>query len=704
MDSKESEFFEKLLGVFREEAAEHLKAISDGLLSLEKNLPKESQKQVIETIFREAHSLKGSARSVNQQTILEICQMLETVLSLWNQNKIEISVGSFDTLHATLDTISKALASPLNPGIVDQTVGQLKKLTEKTAENFPPKPSEKSIPEDNSTKSESVPAHNNQKGSLKTIRVSLDKMNQLFQEVEETLMIKLFFKQRLSDLKKMQNMELNQENFNKLLKNTELNSHVVETTIDTLLEDLKKILMQPMSTLFETLPHMIRDISRDLGKEVQVEFQGGEIEVDRRVLEEIKDPVIHLIRNAIDHGIESPEERVKQNKPPSGTIRIIASESEGNKVKLSIADDGHGINLIKIKQVALEKGAISQVEFETMSDDEAMKLAFQSDISTSPIITEISGRGLGLGIVSEKVDKLGGQTEIATLSNKGTTFTLILPLTLATFRGIFISVAGQNFILPTYYVKRVVRLKSKDIKKAENRETIVLDDRSYSFIHLADLLGIQKTTELSEQNSSLFALVVKAVEQTIVFGVDYIHSEQEILVKRLGKQHIRIKNIMAATVLETGEVIPILNPADLIKSSIKGVVTNSSSQTKTTSMKKSILVAEDSITTRLFLKNILTLENYEVTTAVDGAEAFNILQNQTFDLLVTDVEMPRMNGFELTEKVRGLHQKNNLPIIICTALGSREDRERGIELGANAYVDKSSFDNQSFINIVKKLL
>lgn len=760
MNSKEAEFFEKLMVTFREEASEHIKALSDGLLELEGNLSPDIHQQLIETIFREAHSLKGAARSVNQQTFLEICQALETVLSLWKQNKIEISSNSFDILHETINTLSKALVETLDSNSISSTLEKLKILSDKSkdqvlTEKISVERSETNDPQPEIPKPKSITTPtNNQKPQGKTIRVPLDKINQFFQEAEETLMIKLLFKTQLSQFKKLQfdlyeqekdlehllvdiqilrqtfqeeqvkekkqglakniskllekqlqEVRSTRENLHEILKNAEQNAHVVGITIDKLLEDLKKILMQPMSMLFETLPHMIRDISRTLAKEIQVEFQGEDIEVDRRVLEEIKDPVMHLVRNAIDHAIEAPQERAKCNKPPFGTIRISAVESEGNHVKLSIADDGQGFDLTKIKQACLNKGIISEKEFETISDKEVIQLAFHSDISTSPIITELSGRGLGLGIVSEKVDKLGGQIDTVSIKNQGTTFTLTLPLTLATFRGVHITVSRQEFILPTNNVERVVRVKSQDIKKTENRETIVLGDRSFSFIHLADLLGLPKETQSSALKNFLFAIIVKGAEQTIVFGADDVQSEQEVLVKGLGKQHIRIKNIMAATISETGRVVPILNPIDLIQSSIKVEVSSSSEKLNEVQVaKKSILLVEDSITTRLLFKSILNSANYEVKTAIDGLEALEILQNQAFDLIITDVEMPRMNGFALVEKVRAMSLTKELPIIICTALGSNMDRKRGIELGANAYLDKSAFNLQSLLTIVQKLI
>lgn len=762
MEPSESAFFEKLMVTFQEEAIEHIKALSDGLLELEQKLSPDEKQQLIETIFREAHSLKGAARSVNQQNILEICQSLETVLSLWKQNKIELSSNSFDILHDTINVINKALTKHIDANIISDILEKLKNLYKQIedqsfSDQLPQISSEIDVKEERIVKSEMAITGTVYPNSQETIRVQLNKINRFFQEAEETLMIKMLFKSQLNQLdqlrsnifmqekglkhlfsdfqilqqmihedllnekklaktkevfklleKQIQDMRINREELNKLIKNSEQNTHIASTSIDTLLEDLKKILMQPIGTLFETLPHMVRDISRQVSKDIHLEFQGKEIEIDRRVLEGIKDPIIHLIRNAIDHGIESPHERANCSKPSYGTIRIIASESEGNKVKLSIADDGHGINLNKVKQAALRKKFITEDDLETISDEETLKLIFHSDISTSPLVTELSGRGIGLGIVSEKVDKLGGQTNVVSISGQGTTFTLTLPLTLATFRGVRISVADQEFILPTHNVESVVRVKRKDIKKVENREIIVLENHSFSFIHLVDLLEIRKTKKqsLSESEEFIYALIVKAAEQIIVFGVDDVLSEQEILVKGLGKQNIRVKNIMAATVTETGSVIPILNPVDLIKSSIRieAIAFNMDKTKNSQNSKKSILLVEDSITTRLLIKNILTSANYEVRTAVDGIEAFEMLQSQAFDLIITDIEMPRMDGFTLLKKIKSMPKVKDLPIIICSSLGSNADRKRGIELGASAYIDKSTFKLDSFVGEVKKLI
>lgn len=784
---KDEEFFAKLLETFRIEADEHLKNISDGLLALEGELPSEQRQEKIELIFREAHSLKGAARAVNQFAIEKICQTLENVLAALKKGKLLPSSDLFDALHASLDVIGAAIISSpdqqtianitnkleqiLSPPSVPSELAstgdsifssnenlkgiKVEAIDEKKEESAEPLTSLEKSSESNPLETQ-VPA-TKELFKEKTIRVSLLKMNQIFQEAEEMLMVKLIAQQQVSNLRQLsmkqriqekefaallseiqvirqtykleksptsiqaaikkilsffddqqKSIKSSREKLNKLIKISEQNIHFVESIVETLLEDMKKILMQPMSTLFEAMPRMIRSISHDLGKEVQVDFQGGEIEIDRRILEELKDPLIHLIRNAIDHGIESPEERKEAHKPSTGSIKLIARESGGNSVILSIIDDGRGMNFNKIKSATVKQGVLSKQETEALTEEEIIKLAFHSGISTSPIVTELSGRGIGLGIVSEKVDRLGGQIAVASKAQQGTQFTLTLPLTLATFRGIHITIAGHDFIMPSHNVKRVIRVKREEIQTIANDETIIVDKHPIPFIYLADLLGLPRKIQKDAPSAHfIFVLLVSSAEKMIAFGTDEIHSEKEVLVKGLGKQCVRVKNIMAATVMESGNVIPILNPIDLIHSAIKGKIIksiNNEIQEGKISSKKEILLAEDSITTRLLLKNILESAGYEVKTAVDGIEALEILRSKPIDLLLTDVEMPRMDGFTLVEKVKEMESAKDLPIVICTSRGSPEDRERGIELGANAYLDKSKFTQQELINILRKLL
>lgn len=749
MTESEEEFYAKLFATFRIEAADHLKVISEGLLTLEK----EKKAEVLETIFREAHSLKGAARSVDQKNIALVCQSIENVFAAWKQGKIEICPDSFNTLYKAIDDIEKMLTENAGEkGDFSSVIAQLEAIAtgeiKKSLSTLEPQLSEKiSTLQKSATQK---PSSND-----KTIRISLQKLDRLFQESEEMLMVKLISKQQAIDLKQLfsqlqkqerefskilsetqilkqttkqgkfvpQTQEAVQkflgfledqqasmkslgESLNQLTKHSQQNAHIVSTMVDVLLTDIKKVLVQPLSTLFETLPRMIRDLAHQLKKEVIFEFQGGEIEVDRRILEEIKDGIIHLIRNSIDHGIESPEERVKQKKTPAGVIRIIANEISGSNVELSISDDGRGIDTEKMKVALIKKNIVKEKELQGLSNDELIKLAFNAGISTSPIVTELSGRGLGVGIVAEKVDKLDGRMTIETQPHQGTTFKLYLPLTLATFRGIMITISNQDFFIPTQNVKRVLRIKHNEIKSAENCETIQVDEHSISFIHLADLLGLSKKIPEKDQNPHLCVLIVKAAEKVVAIGVDEVHRESEVLLKGLGSQLVRVKNILAATIAESGKVIPILNPTDLIRSTIQGgfAKTCQESGLQSEVTKKRVILAEDSLTTRLLFKNILETAGFDVKAAIDGLEALEILQAQKFDLLLTDVEMPRMDGFTLVEKIRNMPTAKNMPIIICSARGAKEDRERGIETGANAYIDKSSFTQEGLLSIIKNII
>jgi len=478
--------------------------------------------------------------------------------------------------------------------------------------------------------------------------------------------------------------------------------------IDTLLEDVKKVLMHSFSTITEVFPRMVRDLSASLGKDVRLEMQGGDIEIDRRILEELKDPLTHLIRNCIDHGIETSQERVQLNKPSYGTVLIRATQISGNFVEITVSDDGKGINDEKVKQAAVKQGVISQRQAEQMTPDEVRMLIFRSGISTSPIITNLSGRGLGLGIVAEKVEKLGGRVSVESFPKKGSAFILVLPLTMATFRGIQVRTGSYHFIIPTANVKRVIRRPREDRQMVENTATLYLDHQTLPFIELGRLLRLPvSANKPPEEAKRLILIILSASNTTIALSVDEIVNEQEIFVKGLGKQLARVKNVSSATITEWGTVIPILDPFDLVKSAVQSISAGQNEVVQEDNLqaeKTIILVVEDSMTARVLLKNILESAGYEVKTAVDGVEGLELLKKEKVDLVVSDVEMPRLNGFELTKKIREDSILNPLPVILCTTRGSKEDKEHGIEVGANAYIDKNSFEQGHFFELIEKLI
>jgi two-component system chemotaxis sensor kinase CheA len=439
-----------------------------------------------------------------------------------------------------------------------------------------------------------------------------------------------------------------------------------------------------------------------MGKEVELTTQGGEVELDRRILEEMKDPLIHLVRNCIDHGIEKPEERERRKKSRRGLLRIAINPINGSKIEIQVSDDGAGIDVSKVKSAAVKRGIISQEEAAKLSEQEAFSLIFQSGVSTSHIITDISGRGLGLAIVREKTEKLNGMVSVESVENLGTTFRIVVPLTLATFRGVLVGVNDRLFVLPTTNVERVVRVDKEEIKTVENRETVLLNGMAVSLIRLGDVLGLPRTPT---SGPSVQIVVLGSAEKRMAFLIDEVLQEQEVLVKTLGRQLSRVRNVAGATVLGSGKVVPILNVPDLMKSAVK--VTSTSVRTpaeEAQTKRRSVLVVEDSITARTLLKNILDSAGYDVRTAIDGVDGFTVLKTQEFDLVVSDIQMPRMDGFDLVTKIRADSKLSEIPVVLVTALESREDRERGIEVGANAYIVKSSFDQSNLLEVIQRLI
>jgi two-component system chemotaxis sensor kinase CheA len=340
-------------------------------------------------------------------------------------------------------------------------------------------------------------------------------------------------------------------------------------------------------------------------------------------------------------------------------------------------------------------------------DQDLLAQVFQSGITTSPIITELSGRGLGLAIVREKVEKLGGTVSVTSTPDLGTTFRIVLPLTVATFRGLLVRLGEALFVLPAMHVSRVLRLKQEEIKTVEGRETICLNGGAVSLARLSAVLELPSPTPVQGSAELLPIVLLSSADTRIAFLVDEVLGEQEVLLKGLGQQLSRVRNFAGATVLGNGRVAPILNVTDLMKSAIKSASSarrSSDAVAGGAEAVRSVLVVEDSITTRTLLKNILETGGYAVVTAVDGIDALTSLKSSVFDIVVSDVEMPRMNGFELTAKIRSDKALAELPVILVTALASREDRERGIDAGANAYIVKGSFDQSNLLEVMGKLI
>jgi len=480
--------------------------------------------------------------------------------------------------------------------------------------------------------------------------------------------------------------------------------YALESMLGALLDNAKEMLMLPFSMILEVFPKFVRDLSRDQGKEATLSIKGGEIHVDRRILEELRDPLMHLVRNCIDHGIEITDERLKRNKPQRGAVTIEVSSENTSKVKVCVSDDGQGIDVEKLKTATVKRRIMPEKEVKKLTEHEALSLIFDSGVSTSSIITDISGRGLGLAIVKEKVEKIGGSISVETHRFKGTSFSSTFPAMLATHRGILVKVEDEGFIIPTAHVERVVRIHRDEIKSVENRAAFSINGRMVPCVRLGDILGVPPKEK--KEVEYIQVVILGAGGEGIGFEVDRVEHIEEIMVKELSKNLSRVKNISGATILGTGKVVPILNATDLVNSAVNApaVIVKTPVSVKSEEEKQSLLVVEDSITSRMLLKNILEAAGYKVKTAVDGIDGFTTMKEENFDLVVSDVDMPRLNGFGLTAKIRADKKLSNLPVVLVTALESRENRERGIDAGANAYIVKSSFDQTNLLNIIRRLI
>lgn len=777
MDKKQQEFLKRLRETFRVEADEHLRAMSSGILQLEKGLEVE-QAATIEVVFREAHSLKGAARAVDLIEIESVCQSLESVFAALKRGEISLSLPLYDRFHTALHLIGDLLAEGGEAGAAKKPrVLQVVKELGECLRGFPPAVAKEAQPqEDLRPRTESPAGPSAAKADVPrslttdslalpdTVRVSTAKLNLLLVQVEEMLSAKLALGQRGAELREAtaflgswererikiqpelrtllrglgkngkrlasggppvgradesaaarvavfcQTTELSMKSLQAklatLAKSAEQDRRALSMMLDRLLEDTRKALMLPFTSFLEAIPLLVRDLARKGGKDVDLIIQGGESEVDRRILEEMKDPLIHLVRNSIDHGIESPQVRILKNKRPQGMITIAISQKEGSKVEILIADDGAGLNLAQVRSSGLKSGAISPQESLKMDDAAVSALIFRSGVSTSPLVTDISGRGLGLAIVREKVDKLGGALAVESRPDLGTSFRITLPLTLTAFRGVLVLVEEHLLIVPSAHVVRALRLKQHEVKSVENRHTIEHEGKVISLVRLGDVLGIPRKASAEAPEKLTYTLVLAAADERIAFVVDEILEEQEVLVKSLGQQLPRVRNITGAAVLGSGKVVPVLNVPDLIYSAHNmdvGAVREAGLPPPPKRQRR-LLVAEDSITTRTLLKNVLESAGYTVKTAVDGVDALTSLRAEAFDLVISDVDMPRMNGFGLTSAIRMDKKLAELPVVLVTALDSREDRERGIDVGASAYLVKSSFEQSDLLEVVQRLI
>ncbi|MFH1413260.1 MAG: response regulator [Candidatus Omnitrophota bacterium] len=485
----------------------------------------------------------------------------------------------------------------------------------------------------------------------------------------------------------------------------------LDPVIDELQGKMKEIRMLPLSAIIEGFPRMVRDIASQENKEVNLEISGEETELDKRVLEGIKSPLMHILRNCIDHGIESADKRASLGKPRYGMIKVSAFHEAGNAI-IVIEDDGKGMVIEEIKQTALKKDLVSDEDFEKMTEKEILNLIFMNGYSTSPIITDVSGRGIGLDVVRQDIEDLKGQVILDTEKDKGTKFTLILPLTIAIIQVLLIKQNNKLLAFPMASIAESLNITRKDISTIEGKMAIQIRKHTVPLVELSQILHLPSIEEddfpdgQSQKREYIPVVVAISFNKQIGFMVDEIVGEEEIFIKSLGEHLGKVRNVSGATILGTGEVVVILDVADLVEHSRLShpAVSGRKTIAREKRIKKRILVVEDAFSTRELEKSILEGQGYFVDTAVDGLDALDRLVGVKYDLIVSDIQMPRMDGFQFCKTIKQNEDYKDIPVVMVTALGKEEDKKRGIEVGASAYIVKTAFDQSNLIDTIERLI
>lgn len=755
---------QELIAAFRLELAEKIQVISDSLIMLEKVLEKNHQIEVLDTLFRAAHSIKGAARGVGLDVVAELSHKLESLFSILKNSEntpspevVDAALGTLDFMGEALEKFiqdqplsqSKALTlserlthltQPISPKKAISTVQPSVSITsfadkKKSGSRRwrPPPPTEvipSPTPSIHTDPKSKPPLELDQKqglsSDLESIHISVDKLERLGSWIEE---IHVNLSDMDAPLRKTAVMTSKIELLNHWLtsqKNlpSQLSDGVGDLHIlcedlhkdwknatrklllltQGLRSDVRQLRLVKVSNLTKPLVRMVRDLSRELGKKTSFTLSGDTFEVDRAVLGIVKDPLMHLVRNAVDHGLESPEERRSRGKKEEGSIDIQIQRT-GNGITLTIEDDGMGIDLKTIADTALTKKIVTQEELESMDQDQILDLIFRPGFTSRKRVTSVSGRGVGLDVVKTNIMAIQGRVGVKTRIGVGTTFTLELPLVLATERGFFVRVAGSLMVIPTKHVDRVLMLKPDQIIRVENSDAILVDGKPIPVTRLSDSLGLTASTTTKHQ--SMPTLVISNAWQSVACLVDDVVEEREILIKKWQPPLYSVPTIKGAVVTGTDQVVLVLDHDGLINSALQqgnGMIFGEDQEILSTQKPFNILVVDDSITTRTLEKNILEGAGFLVQVAMNGAEAMDALKEQMFDLVVTDVQMPIMDGFELTERIKMSELYREIPVIIVSSLGSEGDKQRGIQVGADAYIVKSQFETQALLDVVDQLL
>lgn len=749
------ELARRLMRSFLGEAEDRIDALNTDLLALEQADPA-ARDAIVQRLFRAAHSLKGAARAVGIRSVETISHRMEEVLSGVRDETRVLDAALAEVLFATVDAIQAAAAhleegGEEDPTLVQPMVGRLDALLAGEAPEPDPEPKPELQPatamqERNgaplASADEPNPAERNGNGAVsngrpaapsvparaskeapKTLRVGTEKLEHLLNESGEIL---LAHRRVDASLRKLMDLLDDARGSAELQRGVRAIVAPAEAGVRGLLDDLhdvaeglqrderllgrvagrlnrtaQQVRMTSFSSACRGLARAARDVAAACGKRAEVQVHGGDVELDRLVVERLRDPLLHLVRNAVSHGLERPEDREAAGKPPVGVISLSAA-LRGDTVVVAVADDGRGIDHGVLRARAEALGV------PVPEDDRALeRLAFQPGFSTASETTNVSGRGVGLDVVKSEVEALRGSTELQTESKRGCTFLLTVPLTLTAMHALLVRCSGRTFALPSAAVAGLVRIREDEVRDLPTGPALHFHDRLVPLRRLSDVLGLPASGAPTPGDRTP-VVVVGGGGAEVALAVDELDAECEILIKELGKRLQGLELVSGATTLESGRIALILNTSALVRRiegrTMSSLVFNEVDEEENPAGQKRLLLADDSVTTRMMVMGILEQAGYHVSVVPDGMAAWERLQQGGFDLVVSDVEMPRMGGCNLTERIRASGDHRDLPVILVTGLEKEEHRLRGLAAGANAYVVKSEFDGATLLEAIAELI
>ena len=728
--------FQEFLPSFVGSAREHIDAIDQGLLKLEKKgSPSED---VIKSISRNAHSLKGAAMTMGVDDMADLCHSMEDLIREIQEGRTEAKPEVFDVLFQANDANNAILESLAASSTVSVDINTILSRIEgiiSSGECIPATSASRADPEN----PKRAPATN--RIFYDSVRVPTKKVDRFLNIAVELVITRnrmQSFQEKLDALGEVQKKEQSEltllarhlENHSANLSFSALSMEqlhlqnqqgqelmeqfsegfqesvdVLSRLVDETQQLVMDIRMLPVSLLFNPFSRSVRDLARERNKAVDLVIEGEETRIDKRAIEELSDPLLHLLRNAIDHGMESMEERKAVHKDETGKI-ILRAFQDIDKVIIEVIDDGPGIDRNRITEKALEKKFLTEEDSKHMLDAEVFDLLFLPGFSTAEMVTELSGRGVGMDVVKTNVEKLNGSVEISSNMGQGTVVRIALPLTLATTRAFLVRCSNHILAVPVFSALQVLRLLPEDIQTIKGREAIYWQGEIIPGARLDATLAFTEVPS-KDRNEKISLLLLKHGGKKIAFQVDEVIGVEEIVMRNLGSHLGRLPVFSGSSILGTGEIALIVDVSRLFTAAqIKAgnIFLERNPQETVSETRQKILLVEDQMTTRLLEKSILEAAGFLVETAEDGTIALEKLEHTPFDLVITDVQMPKMDGFTLTATLKKDERFSHIPIIIITSLEREEERRQGLQAGADAFLLKKSFNQESLIQTIRTLI